>query len=59
MKKVIVLFAITTFMASCNSKEVESVHEMYKKESSEKNKNKTEFEIFNDRIQKGKNLNYE
>lgn len=59
MKKVIVLFAITAFMASCNSKDVESVYEMYKKESSEKNKNKTEFEIFNDRIQKGKNLNYE
>lgn len=56
MKKVILLFAIAVTMASCNSKEVESVYEMYKKESSEKNKNKTEFEIFNDRIQKGKNF---
>lgn len=56
MKKVIVLFAITALIASCNSKEAESVHEMYKKENTEKSKNKTEFEIFNDRFQKGKNF---
>ena len=54
MKKVIVLFAITAIMASCNSKEAESVHEMYKKENPEKSK--IEFEIFNDRFQKGKNF---
>lgn len=41
-------------MASCNSKEAESVHEMYKKENTEKSK--IEFEIFNDRFQKGKNF---
>lgn len=59
MKKVIVLFAIAAIMASCNPSEVESMCETYKKESAEKNKNKTEFEIFNDRFQKGKNLSYE